>query len=154
MFRKFMAVILTCMVISGLTGCAQEVDSSPRPIDPSVDICSSCNMSIVNMHFAAEMIDPKGQVQKFDDIGCLTLYLKKQSIEMKGLTIYVKDFNTMNWIPAQSANYVKGKIDTPMNFGIVGFESKEAAQNFARRLEGATSMNWEEILTVKQTVSF
>lgn len=138
------------------TGCSRQADTSPQPIDASLDICATCSMSIIDRHFACEIVSREGRAEKFDDIGCLVLYLKKHSQEpgVNESLIYVKDYNTMDWLIASQAAYVKGAINTPMNYGIAGFGSPEAAQLFGKELEGAELMNWQEVLTAKQTVSF
>lgn len=154
---KKMAVISFVLSLAVLlTGCSRQADTSPQAIDASLDICATCNMSIIDRRFACEIVSQEGQAEKFDDIGCLVLYLKKHSHEpgVNKSMIYVKDYNTMEWITASQATYVKGDINTPMNFGIVGFSSLEAAQLFSKELENAELMNWQEVLTAKQTVSF
>ncbi|MCO1601797.1 nitrous oxide reductase accessory protein NosL [Desulfosporosinus nitroreducens] len=156
MSRKIAAIIFVLAMSLLLMGCSKQVDTSPQLIDSSLDICPTCNMSIIDLHYAAEIVTQEGQAEKFDDIGCLVLYLKKHSQEpaLKESVVYVKDYNTMDWIIASEATYIKAHINTPMNFGIVGFGSQEAAQLFGGELEDATLMNWQEVLSAKQTVSF
>lgn len=156
MGKKMAAIIFVLSLTLLLSGCSTQVDTSPQPIDSSLDICPTCNMSIVDMRFAGEIVTQEGHVEKFDDIGCLALHLKKNSQEpaIKESMIYIKDYNTMEWIKASEATYIKAHINTPMNFGIVGFGSPEAAESFRKEHEDAALMNWQEVLTAKQTVSF
>ncbi|MEW6622174.1 MAG: nitrous oxide reductase accessory protein NosL [Bacillota bacterium] len=151
--QKMAVLILICFFMLGCSSGAG--DTSPRSIDPTLDICPVCRMSIVDMHFAAQVINSKKQVESFDDIGCLALYLKRMEPDWKtqGLTIYVKDFNTMEWVLAEEATYTHGRIDTPMSFGIVAFSTSEAAGEFAARTE-SRMLAWPEIFEVKQTVGF
>lgn len=154
MYRKLGAVIL--ILLLSLTGCAS-VDYSPRPIDSSLDICSSCNMTISDNHFAGEIITKAGQAEKFDDLGCLALYLKKhsQEQELKDAAIYVIDYDTLEWIPAKDASYVQGAaISTPMSYGIAAFDSQESAQTFAQKFSGMKVMEWQEVLSSKQVINF
>lgn len=156
MGEKILAISLALSLTLLLSGCSTQVDASPQAIDSSLDICAICNMSIIDPRFAGQIVTQAGQVEKFDDIGCLALYLKKHGPKpaIKESMIYVKDYNTMDWIIATKATYIKAHINTPMNFGIVGFGSPEAAQSFGKELEDAELMTWQEVLTAKQTVSF
>ena len=156
MSKKIAAIIFVLALSLWMVGCSKQADTSPHPIDSSIDICPTCNMSIIDLHYAGEIVTQEGQAEKFDDIGCMALYLKKHSHEpaFNESVAYVKDYNTMDWIIASEATFIKAHINTPMNFGIAGFGSPEAAQSFGKELEEARLMNWQEVLTTKQTVSF
>lgn len=151
--RLLFMLVLGCLAWAGCSGKQGEV--GPRPIDPAVDICPSCKMSIVDMHYAAQLIDGRGQTVSFDDVGCMALYVKKLgSGGEQGLkALYVKDFNTLEWVPAGEASYVQGRVDTPMSSGIVAFAGKEEAQELAGRIAGKLLI-WEEVLAAKRTVGF
>lgn len=142
------------LVLPGLllAGCANS-KIEPQAIDPTIDICTSCKMSIVDMHFAAQCIDGIGQPINFDDIGCMALYIRRLGPggEQGLKAIYVKDFNTTEWLPAKEAHYVQGRINTPMNFGIIALAREESARDFAKRI-GGKELTWEEVLVAKQTV--
>lgn len=151
--RLLFILVLGCLALAGCSGKQREV--GPRPIDPTVDICSSCKMNIVDMHFAAQLIDGMGQTVSFDDIGCMALYVKKLGSggEQNLKALYVKDFNTLEWIPVSEACYVQGRVDTPMSSGLVAFAGKEEAQELAGRIAGKL-LTWEEVRAAKRTVGF
>lgn len=135
-------------------GCSAEIDTSPRSIDPTIDICPVCPMSIIDEHFAAQVIDDQGQVHSFDDIGCLSIYMRRlleTGGESSVLAHYVKDFATLEWVKAEEASFVQGQIDTPMSFGIVAFASEAEAQEFVKEVEGKP-ISWEQVLKEKLTI--
>ncbi|CDX00249.1 NosL [Desulfitobacterium hafniense] len=151
--RRMIMVLLTLLGLS-LIGCgAEEVDITPREIDPTIDICPVCRMSVIDERFAAQSIDSQGQVEIFDDIGCLSIFMRRlgPGEEESILASYVKDFESREWLKAPEAFYVQGRIDTPMSFGIVAFATEEAAQKFAQELEGKR-LTWEQVLTEPLTI--
>ncbi|MEM5817315.1 MAG: nitrous oxide reductase accessory protein NosL [Desulfitobacterium hafniense] len=154
MKRKIMAQLtLLCLVLS-LIGCsAAEAVGTPREIDPTIDICPVCRMSVIDEHFAAQIIDSQGRVEIFDDIGCLSIHIRKMETTEKDsiLASYVKDFESLEWISAQGAFYVQGQIDTPMSFGIVAFTREESARKFAEEV-GGKQLTWEQLLSEPLTI--
>lgn len=151
-FKK--QIYLFLMVLLFVAGCGSNGDGAePRTIDPTLDICPTCKMSIVDLHFAAQVIDNLGEPVSFDDIGCMVLYLKRlgEQWEQSTRAVYVKDFHSMEWLPAREAHYVHGGVNTPMSFGIVAFAAAEEAGLFAGRTGGKV-LAWDEVLTVRLTV--
>lgn len=140
--------ILATFMVGGLlfAGCAsKEVAVAAQPIDPSLDICAACKMSIVDLHFAAELIDDKRQALKFDDIGCMISYLKKHSdVKDSAKASYVCDYESQEWLEVDQAHFFKGRVDTPMSSGIVAFGKPEKAQRLAERIQGSL-LNWEQV---------
>lgn len=152
MRRQIIVFIFICFLLSGCS--ATEIDTSPRNIDPTIDICPICHMSIIDEHYAAQVIDDQGQVQSFDDIGCLSIYMRRleaEGLEETVLAAYVKDFESVEWITAEEANFVQGEISTPMSFGIVAFTTEEKAQKFNEHIQGRL-LNWEQVLKEKLTI--
>lgn len=143
------------VVVLAVAGCGNSISVEPRAIDPTLDACPICRMSIIDQRFAGQVIDSLGYVESFDDIGCLVLHLKRLGAEGKQgiLATYVKDFGTAEWISAEDAVYVQGRIDTPMSFGIVAFASAEAAGDLAGKIDGQLLL-WEEVLQVKFDIGF
>jgi copper chaperone NosL len=134
-----------------LTGCGgQQIDVSAKPIDPSIDICASCQMSIADAHLAGQIIGAQGQSLKFDDIGCMISYFKKHSDLKKTVqATYVANYQTADWLMVENAIFVKGKLDTPMFSGIVATDEDTAAQQLAERTDGKV-LSWEEVQLAHQ----
>lgn len=149
MLRKIILLLaLSCLV---LTGCSQkEAEVAARPIDPSLDICHACKMSIVDLHFAGQVVDHKDQVLNFDDIGCMISYLKKNSeVEKTAKGMFVTDYKTKEWVKVGTAHFVRGRLDTPMSSGIAALSEETEAQQLADRIEGKL-LSWEEVKAAHQ----
>ncbi len=82
------------------------------------DTCTRCNMVISDHRFAAEARSPRGEVFKFDDIGCLAFWLKAQAWA-KEARLWVSDATVATsetrWLDASQASYVTGKR-SPMGY--------------------------------------
>src|SRR5262245_33403006 len=86
------------------------------------DMCAHCRMAISEKQYAAELIDSDGAALKFDDIGCMTNFLKSAKNKTTIAATFVMDFNERQWIKADEAYYVRSaEFTTPMNGGIVAF---------------------------------
>jgi copper chaperone NosL len=65
---------------------------------------------------------------KFDDIGCMLRYRDAAGTTLKPLAIFVTDFETREWLPAEKAFFVRpANVKTPMGSGIVAYASMEKA---------------------------
>jgi copper chaperone NosL len=97
-----------------------------RPVDiyPE-DNCSNCRMAISDEHFASEIIDRDGTVFKFDDLGCM---LKFRDHHQQCAAIYVKDYESKQWISFENALIVETSLNTPMGSGKVAFRDSVSAQ--------------------------
>lgn len=116
-------------------------DCQTRKIEPVAiapeDMCSYCKMAISEKQYAAELIDSDGQVFKFDDIGCLLNFVKKQSVSVPASSFFVMDFDQRQWIKADSAYYVRSsELTTPMNGGIIAFKDQANAQEAVGKYHG------------------
>lgn len=95
------------------------------------DMCAACRMAISDARFASEIIDADGTALKFDDIGCLLSYrakLKPSAIA----AVYLKDYETLEWVPYEKSTIVETGVATPMASGRLAFSSSERATAFAR----------------------
>jgi copper chaperone NosL len=93
-------------------------------------------MAISEKKFAAEIITQNDEVLKFDDIACMLNYEKSSGEKSKAAAIFVKDYETKNWVKAGEAFFVRSeKIKTPMSGGMIAFAQRERAEKEAARLE-------------------
>ena len=86
------------------------------------DTCARCNMVIGDPRFAAQLRGgPKQQNWKFDDIGCVAVWLKAQPWGDETATkIWVMDStNGRDWLDARAAHYSGGRI-SPMGYNFAG----------------------------------
>jgi nitrous oxide reductase accessory protein NosL len=82
-----------------------------------------CKMIIQDDKYAAQAIASNGNTWFFDDIGCLTLWLKDKDFK-DNAKLYVHSIDTNRWIDAKKAYY---SIDesTPMHYGFGAYEHKK-----------------------------
>jgi copper chaperone NosL len=99
------------------------------------DMCAYCKMAISEKRYAAELIDHEGQAFKFDDIGCLTNFIRRGNPQASAY--FVMDFDERQWIRAEDAYYIRSsEFTTPMNGGIVAFKNESRARDAADRYQG------------------
>ena len=110
------------VVLTLLTGCADDPGSGPVEVKWDRDVCARCNMVLSDRKHAAQVrytpADRRSQVWLFDDLGCAVLWLDKQPWGSDpAVEIWVNDHQHGNWIDARSARYLPGQI-TPMEYGL------------------------------------
>lgn len=125
--KKWVVIFLLCCGV--LWGC-NEKTYEPREIVSETDVCKICNMSIVHNAYAGQIALKNGDYEMFDDIGCLMEYIASNGDEEIGAA-YIKDATKSEWIDVFEAVYVYNKeYWTPMNYGVVAFDTKQAAQEW------------------------
>jgi len=121
----------------------------PEPLKYGVDICYSCKMGIADTKFGAELISKKGKVYKFDDIGCLTGFLKSGAVEPVEIaqTLVINYEKQNDFLNADKAFFViSEEIRSPMNFHTAAFGEKKQAEEFLAGKKGKI-LRWNEIDT-------
>ncbi|HFB98209.1 MAG TPA: hypothetical protein ENJ62_03630 [Bryobacterales bacterium] len=119
----------------------------PEPVEIALneESCSHCRMAVSEREFAAEAVAPDGRVDYFDDIGCLAAWVREHQPPPE-TALYVVDFETGEWLAAESAYYVKSdQIPTPMSFGLVAFGDVERADRAAEKFRGRR-LSWQQVL--------
>ncbi len=106
--------------------------SELKPVDifPE-DACAQCRMAVSDRSFASEIITEDGEALKFDDLGCLENYRKKNPAT-KIRAIFVSDFDTKTWLSYEKSHIVKSGITTPMGSGRVAFGDSAKAAEFLK----------------------
>jgi len=142
--RLYKWIILMVSVFI-LAACSEET-FEPRDINPEVDVCHICNMSITHVDYAAQIVLKNGDYVVFDDIGCLMEYVLENGEEKVGAG-YIRDMNSSQWLKIEDAVYVYSKdYWTPMNYGVVAFSSLEEANEYMEEQPGEL-VPYEELLT-------
>ncbi|MDN9012766.1 nitrous oxide reductase accessory protein NosL [Brevibacillus laterosporus] len=149
--RKTHMIWASIALVSALmTGCGGQ-SAQPVAINESVDKCDVCNMQIADDHNATEIILKDGKALKFDDIGDLFAWIKKngtEKIEVK----FVRDYHTKEWMNLNDATFAYDKdFKTPMAYGVYSFKDKQSAEAFVKEqgkgqiltAEQLNSHNWE-----------
>lgn len=127
-----------------LSGCGGD-KYKPVAINGGVDKCEVCQMLIKDDHNATEIITKDQKPLKFDDIGDMFVWLKKNGRDNVG-AIYVRDYHTKEWIELDQATYVYDKSNkTPMSFGVFSFKTEADADAFIKEKGTGAKMTAKDL---------
>lgn len=144
MKRIFVGLAASAML---LAACGKEQTYEPVEINPDIDVCDVCNMSITEPQYATEVILKDGSVETFDDIGCMVGYLHKQDEKDVGEK-YVRDALSADWVKLNEATFVYNKdYWTPMVYGVVSFSDQSSAENYMKKEGKGEMMTLDEVMT-------
>lgn len=117
--------LLLLVAAYAAAGCGQR-PLDPVPLDSRNDACRFCRMTVVDMRFAAQIVAPGEEPVMFDDLGCLTHYIKGRPLA-PGAVVYVGDYGTRTWVRADEAVFTRVEgLETPMGSGLVAHGSAAA----------------------------
>jgi len=126
---KWGFILLAAAAIVAVSGCGKK-EIKPVDIVEGVDKCEICNMTVANDQYATEVMTKDGKAHKFDDIGDLFVWTKKNGLNNVEAR-FVRDYHSKEWIKLEDASYVYDKsFKTPMAFGVVSFKEKKDAEAF------------------------
>ncbi|OZI10236.1 nitrous oxide reduction protein [Bacillaceae bacterium SAS-127] len=129
-----------------LAACGKEQTYEPVEINPDIDVCDVCNMSITESQYATEVILKDGSVETFDDIGCMVEYLHEQDEKDIGEK-YVRDALSGDWVKLNEATFVYNKdYWTPMAYGVVSFSDQSSAENYMKKEGKGEMMTLDEVM--------
>ena len=131
------------MAVSLMTGCS----TGPQPIGYGKENCELCKMTIMDHHFATELITKKGKVFKFDDVHCLLEYVKVAEVNKAEVkAIYLMDYAVPgNFILADSAYLIKSdQLKTPMEGHIAAFRFADSMTHYLQKLPGV-QVTWKQL---------
>ncbi len=133
--KKLLAgLLLILSVLPG--GCGGSDNTIPPAIILGQDVCDNCFMLINEKKYAAAVTLVNGEEKRFDDISCMLSY--RQSGKEKIKYYWVYDFISDSSLQAGEAFYVKSKKEiTPMGGGIIAFNQRKKAEDFARKEDTA-----------------
>lgn len=135
------AVTAASLALVGFTS-----QGAPVEILPEADECATCVMAIQDVPVSAELTLKDGDVKKFDDIGCMALYVKRKRLpesRIKGM--FVHDLKSGKWVPLERSTLVKSKYPTPMRYGIVAFASPAGAKQLDPKYRGKV-VTWTSVV--------
>ncbi len=110
-------------------------DTGPVAIVHGRDTCARCRMHIAQPGFAGQMRDSDQTVTNYDDVGCLLISMWKKHREVPQVWVEAHDTGQMTAL-LSSTLVVDSKIETPMGYGVIAFESAEAARVFVTEQGG------------------
>ncbi|MGX7594363.1 nitrous oxide reductase accessory protein NosL [Planococcus plakortidis] len=108
----------------------------PQLEEPGEDtVCEYCQMTVYNAThelgaFTAQGVKADGSNAFFDDVGCM---LNQERVDGAEMEKFVRDYNTLEWIPLEEAVIVKSGLKTPMNYGFAFFTELSAADAFIQQ---------------------
>ncbi len=112
------------------------ISCGPKEIKPvdlfPEDECASCRMAISSPEFASEIINKDGSVMKFDDLKCFENYRKESNVTNYA-AIFVKDYDTKQWIPFGKSIVIQTGIETPMGSGQVAVANAQRAKELVQQ---------------------
>ncbi|NSL51662.1 nitrous oxide reductase accessory protein NosL [Bacillus sp. P2(2020)] len=144
-----MGSLITLLFLA--TACGNEQSYEPRDVNPDIDACEVCNMSVAHVDFATQIIEKDGTVHMYDDIGCMVKYLNSEGKNIDIAATYVRDYETLEWVEYEKAYYAyHPEFWTPMAYGVVSFAEKERAEAFVANegkgevleFEGLQKLDW------------
>lgn len=118
-----------------------------EPIDYGKEACAHCKMTIVDKRYAAEMVDEKCKVFKFDDIACMKQYLQEHNLKVSDYMFLVANYNEPggDFLDAQKAVILHSVFfKTPMNGQCGAFISEKDALSLKDSLN-AEIVSWEKL---------
>jgi hypothetical protein len=120
-------------------------NSDYKAIDIKADeySCATCNMNVKEIAYASQAVKKNGDTYLFDDLGCMLLWLEKQSEPI--MATYVMTLDTHRWVKAEEAHYSR-IAPSPMGYGFAAVEMpKEGLISYesmkAYMLKGETLRN-------------
>jgi copper chaperone NosL len=118
---------------------------SPQPINYGNDVCEYCQMTIVDSHYASQLVNTNGKAYNFDAIECMINYSEENKETVYQLYL-INDFeNPGTLIDAKTATYlISLQISSPMGENLTGFASGEAAKKAENKYDGEL-YNWKSI---------
>lgn len=126
----------TLILLLVLTSACVRAPAGPVPVQAG-DMCAHCKMAISEKRFASEMLDNDGNPHKFDDIGCMKKFVEQGGWMHKGVSLFVMDYDKLNWLPAGEALCVtSSSIASPMASGLLAVAEASRADQHAQRFTG------------------
>ena len=137
------SIVLFVVLTFFLVACSQSFE----PIDYGKDACMHCKMTIVDKRYAAEMIDKKGKIFKFDDIACMMHYISENKIPQMDLNLFVADYreHTDNFLNAHEAIYIHHEFFISPMRGNTGAFSSPAEVNSLKDSLHTIVLSWNEL---------
>ena len=134
MIRIMRNSILFAALLLSISACGKNESFEPREVNPEIDACEVCNMSVAHIDYATQLIESDGTIHMYDDIGCMVEYLNNEGKDKDIAATFVRDFETLEWVPFEQAYHAyHPEFWTPMAYGVVSFATKEKAEAYVAK---------------------
>lgn len=137
--RKMKSVSQVAVAAGMLIFFISSCSSKPQPFNYGKDVCDNCKMTIVDPKFGGEIITKKGKVYKFDDIVCMSHFLKSGVVKENEITqrLVVNYQKQNDFIDANKASFLLSQeLKTPMGGNAAAFVSPQEAERVSAALGG------------------
>lgn len=115
-----------------LFGCGRSTSDEPPDIMSGKDPCDNCFMIINENKYAASLWLENGEAKRFDDIGCMLSYVRKNNSNVNSYWVY--DYSTNTPVKADDSFFLTSdNFETPMGSGIIAVKSKSDASTLAEK---------------------
>jgi copper chaperone NosL len=109
-----------------------------EPVTYGKDACAHCRMTIMDPRFAAELIDGKGKVFKFDDVKCMRRFLSDSRLADHNTVLLIADYRqtAAAFLDARKAVFLQDTFfKSPMNGNCAAFGNISACREWRDSLE-------------------
>ena len=117
---KLLFSIFSISFLLTLAACS----SSAKDEIQELKICPKCHMELPKSSIHTSTIQGNADIEYFDDIGCMVLWMKDNNINLNSVNIKVFSSDTKRHIDAEKAFY-KLNEKTPMMYGFSAYENKQ-----------------------------
>lgn len=133
--------VTALVALIAMSGCKV----TPAPIEPQVDHCETCKMTISDVRYSGEVMTLKGRKYKFDSLSCLLSFVKMQKEGTKA--IWVSDYlNPSHLIDVKEARFLKSNsIKSPMGDHFIASLNENGLRDLQKDWPGDL-MEWNTIL--------
>ncbi|MBW8888535.1 MAG: nitrous oxide reductase accessory protein NosL [Fibrobacteres bacterium] len=141
--RAARGVSIAALGLLFATGCGSR---GPVPFQWGEDACRFCKMILAEKGFAAQRINSKGKVYKYDSIECLLADLKANPPQA-GERLYVSDRSRPEapLAEAGTVHYLRGgSLASPMGQSLAAFASEDSVRAWQARL-GGDRLEWDRL---------
>jgi copper chaperone NosL len=121
--------------------------TGPQPIQFGKDACDFCKMTILDLRFGGEVVTKKGKVYKFDDIHCITSFLRSTHSEKTNPAgIYLLEYATKEKFVQANESFLlrSNNLHSPMGSNTVAFMSEANREQCKQQVNG-TNVQWNEL---------
>jgi copper chaperone NosL len=144
-FTNVRTVLTTAAILTMVF--ATSCSTGPQPIQFGKDACDFCKMTILDQRFGGEVITGKGKMYKFDDIHCITSFLKSENSEKThGAGIYLLDYNTPARFIKSGESFLlrSSELHSPMGSNTAAFATAAGREQSKQQVNGE-NVSWNDI---------
>jgi len=119
----------------------------PEPIKYGKDLCSHCNMKIMDKRYGAELVTSKGKIHKFDSPECLIDYIHYNNLSASDIAYtLVTGYNEPEKLinTSEAAFIISPKLPSPMGAFLTAFTSTAEARKKIEEV-GGELFDWNTV---------